>query len=76
MEVKYIQKIAEKSCPTYETQYMLSPQMSFYYLNELDIKVWRFLKKQFNFKGNDLKYAAYLLVTYAIDVRADELYPE
>jgi hypothetical protein len=50
--------------------------MSFYYLHALDIKVCRFLKKQFNFKGNDLKYAAYLLVTYAIEVRADELYPE
>jgi hypothetical protein len=25
--------------------------------------------------GNELKFAAYLLVTYAIEVRADELYP-
>ena len=73
---KQIQKIAEKSCPTYEPQYLLSPQMSFYYLHALDIKVCRFLKDQFKFKGNDLKYAAYLLVTYAIEVRADELYPE
>jgi predicted phage-related endonuclease len=34
------------------------------------------LKDTFNYKGDDLKYAAYLLVTYAIEVRADELYPK
>ena len=73
---KQIQKISKNSCPTYEHQYLLSPQMSFYYLHALDIKVCRFLKERFNFKSNDLKYAAYLLVTYAIEVRADELYPQ
>ncbi len=26
-------------------------------------------------KGRELRFAAYLLVTYAIEVRADELYP-
>jgi hypothetical protein len=26
-------------------------------------------------KGKELRFAAYLLVTYAIEVRADELYP-
>ena len=36
----------------------------------------RFLKERFGFKGDDLKYAAYLLVTYAIEVRADDLYPQ
>lgn len=73
---KQIQKIDKGSCPTYERQYLLAPRMSFYYLHELDIKVCRFLKDTFGYKGDDLKYAAYLLVTYAIEVRADELYPK
>ncbi|WP_313376274.1 hypothetical protein [Chishuiella sp.] len=33
------------------------------------------LKNQFNISGNELKYAAYLFVTYTIEVRADKLYP-
>ena len=73
---KQISKIAKNTCPTYEKKYLLAPNMSYYYLHELDIKVCRFLKDNFGYKGNDLKYAAYLLVTYAIEVRADELYPQ
>ncbi|CAN5696019.1 hypothetical protein BH10BAC3_BH10BAC3_03680 [soil metagenome] len=73
---KQIQKIAAKSCPTYEMKYLLAPGESYYYLHTLDIKVCRYLKQQFGYKGNDLKYAAYLLVTFAIEVRADELYPQ
>ena len=73
---KQIQKIAAKSCPTYEMKYLLAPGESYYYLHTLDIKVCRYLKQYFGYKGNDLKYAAYLLVTYAIEVRADELYPQ
>jgi len=73
---KQIQKIAAKSCPTYEMKYLLAPGESYYYLHTLDIKVCRYLKQHFGYKGNDLKYAAYLLVTYAIEVRADELYPQ
>lgn len=73
---KQIQKITKNSCPTYERVYLLAPDMSYYYLHVLDVKVCRFLKNRFQYKGDDLKYAAYLLVTYAIEVRADELYPE
>ncbi|MBC7615184.1 MAG: hypothetical protein H7202_03885, partial [Pedobacter sp.] len=32
-------------------------------------------KQHFQLSGYDLKFAAYLFVTYAIEVRADELYP-
>jgi len=73
---KQIKKIEKNSCPTYEKQYLLAPNFTYYYLHSLDIQVCRFLKKNFNYKGDDLKYAAYLLVTYAIEVRADELYPQ
>jgi hypothetical protein len=73
---KQIKKIEKNSCPTYEKQYLLAPNLTYYYLHALDIQVCRYLKKNFNYKGDDLKYAAYLLVTYAIEVRADELYPQ
>ena len=73
---KQISKIVKNSCPTYEKKYLLAPNQSYYYLQSLDVKVCRYLKDKFGFKGDDLKYAAYLLVTYAIEVRADELYPK
>jgi len=73
---KQIKKVFKEDCPTYEKQYLLAPNLSYYYLHALDIKVCRYLKKNFGYKGDDLKYAAYLLVTYAIEVRADELYPQ
>jgi hypothetical protein len=73
---KQIKKIVKNDCPTYEKQYLLAPNFTYYYLHALDIQVCRYLKKNFAYKGDDLKYAAYLLVTYAIEVRADELYPQ
>lgn len=73
---KQISKIAElDDFPTYENQYLIAPFASYTYLALLDIQVCRYLKKALNLTGEDLKYAAYLLVTYAIEVRADELYP-
>lgn len=72
---KQLAKIQENVCPTYEKQYLLAPDTSYYYLNALDVKICRFLKQSLGYTGNKLKYAAYLLVTYAIEVRADALYP-
>lgn len=76
----YLKKQIEKAAPaaeypTYEPAYLLAPLQSRYYLNQLDIGVCRYLKKVLGLAGNDLRFAAYLLVTYAIEVRADELYP-
>ena len=72
---KQIAKIGEGMCENYEDQYLIAPKASKYYLNNLDVKVCKYLKKSLGLKGNDLKFAAYLLVTYAIELRADELYP-
>lgn len=71
---KQIEKTGEE-LPTYAPQYLLAPAQSRYYLNQLDIEVCRYLKKELALSGRALKFAAYLLVTYAIEVRADELYP-
>ncbi len=72
---KQIEKTGAYACPTYEPGYLLAPAQSRYYLNQLDIEVCRYLKNELGLKGKDLRFAAYLLVTYAIEVRADGLYP-
>ncbi|MEO5911108.1 MAG: hypothetical protein ABIP95_09490 [Pelobium sp.] len=72
---KQIAKIGENLCENYENQYLLAPKASKYYLNNLDVQVCKYIKKELDLKGLELRFAAYLLVTYAIEVRADELYP-
>lgn len=72
---KQIAKIDEELCPDYSSQWLISPWHSMAYLNALDVDICRYLKNGLGLKGHDLKFGAYLLVTYAIEVRADELYP-
>lgn len=72
---KQIEKIPGVSLPTYSGEYLLAPNYSKYYLNQLDVQACRYLKSTLNLSGAELRFAAYLLVTYAIEVRADELYP-
>lgn len=70
-----IKKTGYDGCKTYLMEELLAPVQSQQYLHALDTAISRYLKKKLNYSGNELKYAAYLLVTYAIEVRADELYP-
>lgn len=72
---KQIEKTGTDLCPTYADDYLVAPAYSKYYLNKLDIEVSRYLKSELQLTGAALRFAAYLLVTYAIEVRADELYP-
>jgi len=72
---KQISKLNSTQCPTYEPDYLLSPYSSKYYLNKLDLITSRYLRDHLRLAGTALKFAAYLLVTYAIEVRADEIYP-
>ncbi|MXV52213.1 hypothetical protein GS399_14640 [Pedobacter sp. HMF7647] len=72
---KQISKLDGGFCPTYSDEYLLSPHHSRFYLNKLDVDVCRYLKNELGLSGQELRFAAYLLVTYAIEVRADELYP-
>jgi len=72
---KQIEKMDATSCPTYASPYLLAANSSKHYLNQLDVDVCRYLKKELGLKSSELRFAAYLLVTYAIEVRADELYP-
>lgn len=72
---KQISKLDEDICKTYTNDELLTAKHTKHYLNALDIAVCRYLKQHFNLSGGNLKFAAYLFVTYAIEVRADELYP-
>lgn len=72
---RQIAKIEANACPTYERRFLVAPLTSLFYLQKLDVRISRFLKDSFGFPADKLKYASYLLVTYAIEVRADELYP-
>jgi bacterioferritin (cytochrome b1) len=72
---KQIGKINSNFCKTYESSELLAPIGTRQYLDALDIKACRYLRKAFELSKEELKFAAYLFVTYAIEVRADELYP-
>lgn len=72
---KQIGKLSTDLCKTYDDKYLIAPRYTRQYLHQLDIKSCRYLKDTFNLCGPALKHAAYLFVTYAIEVRADQLYP-
>jgi hypothetical protein len=71
---KQIGKLALDACPDYSYPYLLAPIESYHYLQMLDVEACRYLKNKMNLEGRALKHGAYLLVTYAIEVRADMLY--
>ncbi len=72
---KQILKLAPGEYLTYRPEELLVPYSSRLYLNMLDVETCRYLKKEMQLIGAGLKFAAYLLVTYAIEVRADYIYP-
>lgn len=72
---KQIAKIDTENCKTYQLHELLAPHQTRQYLHQLDVQACRYLKNAFGLSGQALKYAAYLFVTYAIEVRADLLYP-
>ncbi len=72
---KQISKLSPTGFDNYDDSWLISPQTSKYYLDMLDVHVSKYIKKTLGLSGYPLKWASYLLVTYAIEVRADELYP-
>jgi rubrerythrin len=71
---KLSQKILPNENPNYTRNYLLAPIVSKQYLHRLDVGINRMLKK-FPLSDIDKRFAAYLLVTYGIEQRADSLYP-
>ncbi len=60
---------------TYQIDEILGGIYSVHYLNRLNLEISRFLKEEKKIKGASFKEYSYLLVTYAIEVRAEEIYP-
>lgn len=70
---RQIAKISAASIETYSPMHILGGSATLHYLNALDIKTSRYLKG-LGLSKNAIKEVSYLLVTYAIELRADELY--
>ncbi|MBS0645544.1 MAG: hypothetical protein JSR97_02995 [Verrucomicrobia bacterium] len=71
---RQITRIFHLPMPSYLPSCLLGGSSTLNYLNALDIKTSRYLAKS-GFSKSKVKEIAYLLVTYAIELRAEELYP-
>jgi hypothetical protein len=71
---KWIAKIDESACPDYKAENLLAPSASRQLLTRIDVDVCRLLMHEEKMSFAEAKWGAYLLVTYAIEVRADMLY--
>lgn len=71
---RQIRKLSTDILDTYHSSYLLGGINSLHYLHALDIGVSRYLVEERNLTGSSLKEHAYYLVTYAIELRASELY--
>jgi len=71
---RQIERVSTDLMDTYALSYILGGMSTLHYLTALDIKTSRYLKG-LGLSKNAIKEIAYLLVTYAIELRAEELYP-
>lgn len=71
---RQITKIWQEPLETYCPTSLLGNMSTVHYLSALDIKTSRYLK-HLKFSSSAIKAASYLLVTYAIECRAEALYP-
>jgi hypothetical protein len=71
---KMIDRVEPGACPDYSIDTLLAGNVTRNYLLQLNIKVSRMLKREGIQDLHKIKKGAYLLVTYAIEVRADVLY--
>lgn len=72
---KQIARVTSQRLGQYEVRQLLGGVVSLQYLNRLDLQVSRYLSQQAKIPKSKVKETAYLLVTYAIELRASELYP-
>jgi hypothetical protein len=63
-----------KSYEDYQRVHLLGAWAGYHYLNKLDIQTSRYLQS-LQMDRPQIKQLSYLLVTYAIELRAGELYP-
>lgn len=71
---RQIEKVSHVSLEDYSLKNILGGVASLQYLNVLDLQTCRFLSKEAKLSKERVREYAYILVTYAIELRADELY--
>jgi bacterioferritin (cytochrome b1) len=71
---KMIDRVEPGACPDYSMDTLLAANETRLYLLQLNLEVSRMLKHEGIGDPQKIKKGAYLLVTYAIEVRADALY--
>ncbi len=74
----FLKRLCYKLSPnwdSYEDEKIIGGFRSRRYLDRLDIQICRYLKNNTTYTGDDFVYLAYLLTTFAIETRAEELYP-
>lgn len=71
---RQIIKVVPETIQDYSLPFLLGGVASLHYLNKLDLMVSQYLLKQEHLSRNTIKGMAYLLVTYVIELRAEELY--
>ena len=69
-----IPKIIPEGLSDYSLPNLIGGRATYQYLHRINIMISRWLKYERNLTGGDLKKVAYLLVTYAIEVRALSIY--
>ena len=72
---RQIGKVVSYRLEDYSPKNLLGGSDTLSYLNRLDLYVSRILTTRVELSKNDVKDGAYTLVTYAIELRAQELYP-
>jgi hypothetical protein len=70
-----IEKISSTPIPDYSLPHLIGGFATLHYLNSLDLKTSRYLSKTVGLVKSQVREVSYLLVTYAIEVRAEEFYP-
>lgn len=71
---KQIAKIDAESIENYSISNLLGGTATLHYLSSLDLFTCRYLHER-GLSRKEIRESAYLLVTYAIELRAQELYP-
>jgi hypothetical protein len=70
-----ISKLVPSPPLNYQSRHLYGGHLTIRYLDLLDLGVCRYLKREVGSTQGDLTDLAYLLVTYAIERRAEEFYP-
>ncbi len=71
---RQIRKLNQTGFGTYQPEYLINALPSFRYIHKLDYRISRLLRQELGLSGGALRQHAYVLVTYAIEKRADQLY--